>query len=150
MAWGAPKCWAESTHTPHNTCCGAAGAITGGSGSNGITSGNVIRQLRSLKKNKNVAAVVLRIDSPGGDALASDLMWREIVELGKSKPVISSMSDVSASGGYYMVSNGVCVCVQRAGAIFGIVLARSRARPRPGLLVSGTITGLISVCSEWV
>ncbi|KAL4444953.1 hypothetical protein ABPG77_004003 [Micractinium sp. CCAP 211/92] len=82
----------------------AAGAITGSSGGTGssITSSQVIAQLRGLKKNKNIAAVVLRIDSPGGDALASDLMWREIRELSKTKPVIASMSDVAASGGFYM------------------------------------------------
>ena len=51
---------------------------------------------------KPVKAVVLRIDSPGGDALASDLMWRELRLLCKDKPVIASMSDVAASGGYYM------------------------------------------------
>ncbi len=45
------------------------------------------------------AAVVLRVDSPGGDALASDLMWREIQVLAKKKPVIASMGDVAASGG---------------------------------------------------
>eukprot|EP00976_Prorocentrum_cordatum_P017113 344560-Prorocentrum_minimum.AAC.1 len=45
-----------------------------------------------------VKAVVLRIDSPGGDALASDLMWREIRLLAKEKPVVASMADVAASG----------------------------------------------------
>ena len=49
-----------------------------------------------------VKAVVIRIDSPGGDALASDLMWNEIRELAKLKPVVASMVDVAASGGYYM------------------------------------------------
>jgi protease IV len=79
-----------------------SGAITGGSSGNGITSGDVIAQLRRLKKQKNIAAVVLRVDSPGGDALASDLMWREIQKLSEEKPVIASMADVAASGGYYM------------------------------------------------
>lgn len=46
-----------------------------------------------------MAAVILRIDSPGGDALASDLMWREIQQLAAKKPVIASMVDVAASGG---------------------------------------------------
>jgi protease-4 len=46
-----------------------------------------------------VKAVVLRIDSPGGDALASDLMWREIRLLAEEKPVVASMADVAASGG---------------------------------------------------
>jgi ClpP class serine protease len=46
--------------------------------------------------------VVLRVDSPGGDALASDLMWREIQQLAEKKPVVACMGDVAASGGYYM------------------------------------------------
>jgi protease-4 len=80
-----------------------SGAITGGdgggAGGGGITAGAVIAQLRRLKKDKRVTAVVLRIDSPGGDALASDLMWREIQKLSEEKPVVASMADVAASGG---------------------------------------------------
>nr|CAB3450953.1 unnamed protein product [Digitaria exilis] len=53
-------------------------------------------------ESEKYKAVILRIDSPGGDALASDLMWREIRLLANSKPVVASMSDVAASGGYYM------------------------------------------------
>jgi len=49
---------------------------------------------------QNIKAVVLRVDSPGGDALASDLMWREIQILSKDKPVIASMSDTAASGAH--------------------------------------------------
>ena len=79
----------------------ASGAIGPGD-SGGIASGQFIKQLRALKKNKRVEAVVLRVDSPGGDALASDLMWREIQKLSEKKPVIASMGDVAASGGYYM------------------------------------------------
>jgi len=93
------------THSLHSLCSFArtSGAIVGGEGQNNvITADKVIMQLRALKKNKKIAAVVLRVDSPGGDALASDLMWREIKKLGEEKPVIASMSDVAASGGYYM------------------------------------------------
>lgn len=80
-----------------------SGAILGGSGASGaITAESVIAQLRSLKKNKKVAAVVLRVDSPGGDALASDLMWREAKKFAEEKPLIASMADVAASGGYYL------------------------------------------------
>ena len=60
------------------------------------------------------AGVVLRVDSPGGDALASDLMWREIKKLAEKKPVVACMGDVAASGGYYMsmaAQVGVSVCV---------------------------------------
>ncbi len=58
-----------------------AGAIVGGGGgplSSVIIADKVIKQLRKLEKSKNIVAVVLRVDSGGGDALASDLMWREI------------------------------------------------------------------------
>ena len=61
-----------------------------------------MKEVRKLRKLKAVKAVVLRVDSPGGDALASDLMWRELKLLCEKKPVIASMSDVAASGGYYM------------------------------------------------
>lgn len=60
-------------------------------GSNTITPDAIIPKLRALAKDKGTAAVVLRVDSPGGDALASDLMWREIKQLGRKKPVIACM-----------------------------------------------------------
>lgn len=55
-------------------------------------------------KDDEVKAIVLRIDSPGGDALASDLMWRAIMKAREEKPVIASMGDVAASGGYYVAA----------------------------------------------
>ena len=100
-------CKSHVVHHPHktNNCCGVGtGAIVGGEGGIGgtgsvITAGAFIKQLRSLGKKKSVQAVVLRVDSPGGDALASDLMWREIRKLAEKKPVVASMGDVAASGG---------------------------------------------------
>ncbi|CAG9461467.1 unnamed protein product [Pedinophyceae sp. YPF-701] len=83
----------------------AAGAITGTGDeeqAGQINSGPVIRKMRALRKDKRVAAIVLRVDSPGGSALASDLMWYEIQQTAKKKPVVASMADVAASGGYYM------------------------------------------------
>ena len=59
-------------------------------------------QLRKARKNDNVKAIVLRINSPGGSSLASDVMWREIVLASEEKPVIASMGDYAASGGYYL------------------------------------------------
>ncbi len=58
----------------------------------------------SLRTDASVRAVVLRIDSPGGDALASDLMHRELVRLRAEKPVVASLADVAASGGYYLAA----------------------------------------------
>jgi protease IV len=61
-----------------------------------------IRSLDALARDSNVRAIVLRIDSPGGDGMASDLMYRAVLEARKRKPVIASMGDVAASGGYYV------------------------------------------------
>lgn len=62
------------------------------------------RELASMAEDPRLAAIVLRIDSPGGSGLASDLMWREIVQARRLKPVVVSMADVAASGGYYMAA----------------------------------------------
>ncbi|KAG2407823.1 hypothetical protein LR48_Vigan01g269800 [Vigna angularis] len=73
-----------------------------GARSSGIIGEKLIEKIRSIRESNKYKAAIIRIDSPGGDALASDLMWREIRLLAASKPVIASMSDVAASGGYYM------------------------------------------------
>ncbi|HND54998.1 MAG TPA: signal peptide peptidase SppA, partial [Pirellulaceae bacterium] len=69
-------------------------------GGESLGSDTIIKALRKCSEDKSVVAIVLRIDSPGGSALASDLMWREIQRI--EKPVIASMGDVAASGGYYI------------------------------------------------
>lgn len=69
-----------------------------------LTPRPVLKALRALQKNDKIKALVLRIDSPGGSALASDLIWRELVEFGKQKPVIASLGNVAASGGYYIAA----------------------------------------------
>lgn len=76
--------------------------VDGEGGDDEIGSTRYAEAIRNARMDKNVKAVVLRINSPGGSALASDVMWREIQETRKVKPVIASMSDVAASGGYYM------------------------------------------------
>jgi protease IV len=60
------------------------------------------KTLERVREDDDVKAVILRIDSPGGDAFASDEMWREMQLLQESKPLVISMSDVAASGGYYL------------------------------------------------
>jgi protease-4 len=81
----------------------ATGTINSGKGGDGeIGSDKVAAELRKLRKDKKVKAVVLRIDSPGGSALASDVIWREVMKTRESKPVVASMGDYAASGGYYM------------------------------------------------
>ena len=81
----------------------AAGEIVSGSGNeDNIGSERVSAAIRKARLDKNVKAVVLRINSPGGSALASDVIWREVILTKKVKPVIASMGDVAASGGYYI------------------------------------------------
>ncbi len=87
-------------------------------------SDSVARALRKVERNRRIAALVLHIDSPGGDAFASDLIWREVLRVRQQKPVVVSMGNVAASGGYYAAA-----C---ASAIF--------AHP-------GTLTGSIGVYS---
>ncbi|WP_367914392.1 signal peptide peptidase SppA [Leadbetterella sp. DM7] len=79
------------------------GEIVQGKSSDGIIgSDDFVKEIRRARNDKKVKAVVLRINSPGGSAMASDIMWREIQLTRKEKPVIASMSDLAASGGYYM------------------------------------------------
>jgi protease IV len=81
---------------------GQGGISSGKSDNEGIGSETIAEELRKARNDKKVKAVVLRINSPGGSALASDVMWREVELTKKIKPVVASMSDVAASGGYYM------------------------------------------------
>jgi protease IV len=67
-----------------------------------VGSHTVIEELRKARENDNVKAIVLRINSPGGSAIASDEMWREVVLTSNKKTIIASMSDYAASGGYYL------------------------------------------------
>lgn len=84
----------------------AQGEIKSGEGDvNVIGEGSMRRSLREARKDKNVKAIVLRINSPGGNALTSDLIWREIELTKKVKPVVVSMGNYAASGGYYIACN---------------------------------------------
>ncbi len=89
----------------------AEGSITGGSGDDwsgdsGIHAEQFARLLREVSKDRSVRGVVLRVDSPGGSAFASDEIWREMNSLSRLKPVVISMSDSAASGGYYIAMTG--------------------------------------------
>ena len=80
----------------------ASGEITDYPSSATSEDGIVIRDLRKLKDNDDVKAVVLRVNSPGGSAFASEQIWHAVKELKTKKPVIVSMGDYAASGGYYI------------------------------------------------
>jgi protease-4 len=77
--------------------------VSGKGGDNSIGSETIVEELKKARLDNNVKAIVLRVNSGGGSALASDVMFREVQLARKSKPVIGSMSDYAASGGYYML-----------------------------------------------
>src|SRR6478609_8801611 len=84
----------------------ADGDIVSGSGDDEQVGSDAYRVLiRKLRLDKNVKAIVFRVNSPGGSALASDVIWREISLTRKEKPVVVSMGDLAASGGYYISCN---------------------------------------------
>ena len=84
----------------------------GSSGEETIGSDSLVRVLNEVRDDKSIKAVVLRIDSPGGSGLASDIIWRGIESLKSKKPVVVSMSDVAASGGYYIACNANKIVAQ--------------------------------------
>ncbi len=88
------------------------GAITSGSSQYdwqgsiaSMGSETIVKAIDKARKDKSIKAIVLRINSPGGSGLASDMMWRAIERAKAEKPVIASMGDVAASGGYYIAMN---------------------------------------------
>ncbi len=105
----------------------ANGDITGGEGTDeSIGSERISRAIRKARQDDDIKAIVLRVNSGGGSALASDVIWREIVLSKKVKPVIASFGDVAASGGYYIGCAADSIFVQPntiTGSIgvFGII-----------------------------
>ena len=78
----------------------------------GIDSEKVITDLRELREDETISAVVLRVNSPGGSAYGSEQIWREVVLLNAKKPVVVSMGDYAASGGYYISCAADCIVAQ--------------------------------------
>jgi protease IV len=113
-----------------------SGVSSDSAGGQVIGSDTIVETLRKARADSSIRAIVLRIDSPGGSAVAADIIWREIMLTRERKPVIASMSDVAASGGYYIAMPAHAVVAQPAtltGSI-GVVLVR--------FVVAGTLEKL--------
>jgi len=82
----------------------AEGGISSGKGGDGIGSTTLSETIRKAREDSTVKAIVLRVNSPGGSGLASDVIWREVKLAAEAKPVVVSMGDVAASGGYYIAA----------------------------------------------
>ncbi|EAZ80322.1 signal peptide peptidase SppA [Algoriphagus machipongonensis] len=80
----------------------AEGEIVDGSVEGAISSDKFAKEIRKARKDDNIKAIVLRVNSPGGSVLASEVIWREMTEAKKAKPLYVSMGEVAASGGYYI------------------------------------------------
>jgi protease-4 len=91
-----------------------------------IGSDTLIEYLRKARADSSIKAIVIRIDSPGGSAIASDVIWREVMLTRLVKPVVASMSDVAASGGYYIAMPASSIVAEPAtltGSI-GVVMIK--------------------------
>lgn len=90
----------------------AEGEIVDGNADGAISSEKFAKEIRKARKDENIKAIVLRVNSPGGSILASDVIWREMSEAKKMKPVIVSMGEVAASGGYYIAAPADTIVAQ--------------------------------------
>lgn len=106
----------------------ADGEIIDGRGGEGIIGGaTTAEQIRQAREDEGVKAVVLRVNSPGGSALASEVMWRELKLLQQTKPIVVSMSNYAASGGYYISAPGDHIIANRTTltgsiGVFGLII----------------------------
>lgn len=124
----------------------AQGEIASGEGDvNTIGEGSMRRSLQEARKNKDIKAIVLRVDSPGGSALTSDLIWREIELTKKVKPVVVSMGNYAASGGYYIACNANTIFAEKntiTGSIgvFGVLPNFSQLSSKIGINTEQVMT----------
>lgn len=129
----------------------ANGEITGGEGDNNIIGSETIaEEIRKARLDGKIKAVVLRINSPGGGLIASDVIWREVVLCRAVKPVIASMSDVAASGGYYIAMAADTIVAQPntitgSIGIFGLMFnAKGFLNNKLGITTETVKTGELS------
>ena len=92
----------------------ARGTIVRGRARRGVAADTYRRLFERIGRDERVRAVVLRIDSPGGEVVASDLLWRAVQQLGRVKPVVASLGDTAASGGYYVAAAARAVLAEAA------------------------------------
>lgn len=129
----------------------AYGAIVDGEAEVGSIGGDKLsRELRKLREDDEVKAVVLRVNSPGGSALASDIIWREVELTRKVKPIMVSMGDYAASGGYYIAAAADSIFAEQntlTGSIgvFGVIPNfKGLLNSKLGVHVDGVSTGKFS------
>jgi protease-4 len=115
--------------------------LDGRQGATTIDARKVVPVLKRLREDERIGAVVLHVDSPGGSALASDLIWREVDQLRRNKPVVASFEDVAASGGFYLSAPANAILVRPATltgsiGVFGGKLVLAEGLRRVGVHTS--------------
>lgn len=123
-----------------------------------VGSTTVQQAVRAARRSPQLAALVVHIDSPGGSATASDLIWRELALLAQEKPLVIYMGDVAASGGYYVAMPGHHIVAQQAtltGSI-GVILAKvvtagayAQLDAQRDVVQRGANAGLLSDAEPW-
>lgn len=118
------KKYLDEAKDPNIAILVASGEIS--TSGNGIASEILVKEIREIREDDDIKALVLRVNSPGGSALASDEIWRELTLLAKTKTLIVSMGDVAASGGYYISAPAHRIFAQRSTitgsiGVFGIL-----------------------------
>jgi protease-4 len=135
---------------PHVVLVRAVGAISmeGGGGllggRSGITERALGRTVRTLTEDASVKAVILRIDSPGGSALASDLLWRALMQLRAKKPLVVSIGDMAASGGYYLACTANRIIAEPTSIVGSIGVVGGKLAFGPALENVGVHTEAIA------
>ena len=104
----------------------ASGSIDASMSDDGIKSEELSRTIREARRDSSIKAIILRINSPGGSAYGSEVIWREVKLAAATKPVIASMGDVAASGGYYIAAAANTIMADRTTitgsiGIFGMI-----------------------------
>ncbi|WP_026968676.1 signal peptide peptidase SppA [Algoriphagus terrigena] len=128
----------------------AEGDIVGGDVDGALSSDKFAKEIRKARKDENIKAIVLRVNSPGGSIVASDVIWREMTEAKKAKPLIVSMGEVAASGGYYISAPADTIVAQPntitgSIGIFGLWFnVQELLNDKLGVTTDGVSTGQLS------
>lgn len=114
----------DEVKSPNIAVLVAAGDIS--TDGDGIASNKLVKEIRAIRENDDIKALVFRVNSPGGSALASDEIWRELTLLAETKTLVVSMGDVAASGGYYISAPAHRIFAQRSTitgsiGVFGVL-----------------------------
>lgn len=128
----------------------AEGEIVGGNAAGVISSDRFAKEIRKARKDDNIKAIILRVNSPGGSVIASEVIWREMAEAKKAKPLYVSMGEVAASGGYYIAAPADTIVAQPntitgSIGIFGMMFnAQELLNDKLGITVDVVKTGELS------